>query len=115
MKHPVSLAGVMTALSVSLLSVAVAGAQDRSPSAQSPAPSRQQECSTEIDPTERSNAETRGQGGENLSDKLSRSGGVICPPRSADQEIVTPPPGGGRTPVIPPPGSPGGDPNVRPK
>jgi hypothetical protein len=117
MKHPVSFGGVMTALSVSLLAVAVAGAQDRPPPAQapSPAPSRQQDCTTEIDPTDRSNAETRGQGGGNLSDKLSRPDGVICPPRSADQEIVTPPPGGGRTPVIPPPGSPGGDPNVRPK
>jgi hypothetical protein len=125
MKHPVSFAGIMTAsfagimtaLSVSLLAVAVAGAQNRVPPAQGPstAPSGQQECSTDIDPTDRSNAETRGQGGGNLSDKLSRSGGVICPPRTADQEIVAPPPGGGRTPVIPPPGGPGGDPNVRPK
>jgi hypothetical protein len=117
MKHPMSFAGVMAALSVSLLAVAVAAAQDRPPPAQAPstAPSGQQECSTEIDPTDRSNGETRGQGGGNLSDKLSRSDGVICPPRSADREIVTPPPGGGMTPVIPPPGSPGGDPNLRPK
>jgi hypothetical protein len=117
MKHPVSSAGTMTALAVSLLAVAVAGAQDRVPPAQAPstAPSGQQECSTDIDPADRPNAETRGQGGGNLSDKLSRSGGVICPPPGADQEIVTPPPGSGRTPVIPPPGSPGGDPNVRPK
>jgi len=32
-----------------------------------------------------------------------------------DPGIHAPPPGGGKTPVIPPPGSPGGDPNVRPK
>ena len=117
MRNPLSLAGVMTALSVSILVIAVASAQDRPPSAQAPSntPSRQQECSTEIDPTDRSKAETQGQGSENLSDKLSRSDGVICPPRTLDREIVTPPPGGGRTPVIPPPGSPGGDPNVRPK
>ena len=115
MKHPISFTGIMTALSVSLLTVTVAGAQDRPAQAPSPAPSGQQQCSTEIDPTDRSNGETRGQSGGNLSDKLSRSDGVICPPRSADREIVTPPPGGGTTPVIPPPGSPGGDPNVRPK
>jgi hypothetical protein len=52
---------------------------------------------------------------QNLSDKLARSEGVICPPRDVDPDIATPPPGGGRTPIIPPPGSPGGDPTVRPK
>jgi hypothetical protein len=114
MKHPMSFAGFLTAISVSIVSSGVADAQDRPPpSAQ--VPSDRQECSTEIDPTDRSKAETQGQGSANLSDKLSRSDGVICPPRSVDREIVTPPPGGGMTPVIPPPGSPGGDPNVRPK
>jgi hypothetical protein len=113
-----SFAGFVTALSVPILVVATAAAQDRPPpSTQAPsaAPSGRQECSTEIDPADRSKAETQGQGSENLSDKLSRSDGVICPPRSLDREMVTPPPGGGMTPVIPPPGSPGGDPNVRPK
>jgi hypothetical protein len=52
---------------------------------------------------------------ENLSDKLERGEGVICPPRDVDPDIATPPPAVGRTPVIPPPGSPGGDPTVRPK
>jgi hypothetical protein len=51
---------------------------------------------------------------ENLSDRLARSDGVLCPP-AVDSEMTTPPPGGGKTPVIPPPGSPGGDPNVQPK
>jgi hypothetical protein len=51
----------------------------------------------------------------NLSEKLERSEGVICPPARVDPEIDVVPPAGGRTPVIPPPGSPGGDPNVRPK
>ena len=51
---------------------------------------------------------------ENLSDKLARSDGVLCPPR-VDPEMTAPPPGGGKTPIIPPPGSPGGDPNVQPK
>jgi hypothetical protein len=116
MRNPLSSTGVMTALSVSILAVVTASAQDR-PSTQAPSntPSRQQECTTDIDPTDRSKAGTQGQGGENLSEKLSRSDGVICPPQTLDREIVTPPPGGGKTPVIPPPGSPGGDPNVRPK
>ena len=54
-----------------------------------------------------------GQG--NLSDKLARSGGVICPPEHVDPEINQPTPPGGAMPVIPPPGSPGGDQSVQPK
>ena len=52
--------------------------------------------------------------GENLSDKLARTDGVLCPP-NVDPDIRQPAPGGGKTPVIPPPGSPGGDPSVQPK
>ena len=51
----------------------------------------------------------------NLSDKLARNDGVICPPPNVDTQMAAPPPGGGRTPVIPPPGSPGGDQSVKPK
>ena len=51
----------------------------------------------------------------NLSDKLARSGGVICPPEHVDPEIRQPTPPGGPMPVIPPPGSPGGDQSVQPK
>src|SRR4029079_3986592 len=52
----------------------------------------------------------------NLSDRLARSGGVICPPEHVDPEINQPtPPTGGSMPVIPPPGSPGGDQSVQPK
>ena len=54
------------------------------------------------------------RGGENLSDKLARNDGVICPP-NIDPEIRQPAPETGRMPVIPPPGSPGGDRSVRPK
>lgn len=53
--------------------------------------------------------------GQDLSDKLARTDGVICPPANVDQDIQAPTPGGGSMPVIPPPGSPGGDPSVRPK
>jgi hypothetical protein len=61
-------------------------------------------------------AEVEKPGGSNLSDKLARSGGVICPPQQVDPDIKAPTPrSGGAMPVIPPPGSPGGDPSVQPK
>jgi hypothetical protein len=50
-----------------------------------------------------------------LSDHLSQSKGVICPPAGIDPAISVQPTGGGRTPVIPPPGTPGGDPSIQPK
>ena len=58
---------------------------------------------------------TTGQAGEALGDKLARSDGVLCPPAGVDPEIRAPTPDAGNTPVIPPPGSPGGNPNLRPK
>ncbi len=66
------------------------------------------------------NGTTRGSPGENtgsgtLSDRLSESKGVICPPAGVDPGMAAPPPGGGRMPVIPPPGTPGGDPGLQPK
>jgi hypothetical protein len=58
----------------------------------------------------------RQDGKDDLSEKLARSGGVICPPDHVDPEIRQPtPPTGGSMPVIPPPGSPGGDQSVQPK
>jgi hypothetical protein len=60
--------------------------------------------------------ETQLQDGKgSLSDKLARSGGVICPPEHVDPEIRHPTPPGGTMPVIPPPGSPGGDQSIQPK
>lgn len=67
---------------------------------------------------------TIGQGGEvrtskpdnqDLSERLARSNGVICPPEQVDPAIKAPTPQGGSMPVIPPPGSPGGDTRVQPK
>jgi hypothetical protein len=82
----------------------------------------------QLDPSACAHSDTQstvGKGGEadaqrqdgkgNLSDKLARSGGVICPPEHVDSEIKQPTPPGGNMPVIPPPGSPGGDPTVQPK
>jgi len=55
-------------------------------------------------------------GDQNLSERLDRSGGVIHPPANVDSEMhVAPPATGDKMPVVPAPGSPGGDPNVKPK
>jgi hypothetical protein len=51
---------------------------------------------------------------QTLSDKLDRSGGVICPP-NVDPHIKAPTPNTGNMPVIPPPGTPGGNQSVQPK
>ena len=52
----------------------------------------------------------------NLSERLNQSGGVIKPPENVDPGMQkNPPEDSAKMPVIPPPGSPGGDPNVRPK
>lgn len=82
----------------------------------------------QLDPNACAHSDTQttvGKGGEanaqrqdgkgNLSDKLARSGGVICPPEHVDSEIKQPTPPGGNMPVIPPPGTPGGNQQVVPK
>jgi hypothetical protein len=58
---------------------------------------------------------TTGQRAEPLGDRLAKSDGVLCPPAGVDPEIRAPTPDAGNTPVFPPPGSPGGNPNLRPK
>ena len=51
-----------------------------------------------------------------LSSDLNRSGGVITPPAGIDPEMKQPPPQtGAKMPIIPPPGTPGGNPDVKPK
>lgn len=59
--------------------------------------------------------QSRGTSGESTSDKLARTGGVICPPPGLDPDIRAPAPGSGRMRVILPPGSVGGDPSAQPK
>ncbi len=83
------------------------------PPATTPAPSANAGCAPHdtISP----NGTTTGKTREPLGDKLAKSDGVLCPPAGVDPEMRAPTPEGGNTPVIPPPGSPGGDPNVRPK
>ncbi|WP_213775908.1 hypothetical protein [Bradyrhizobium sp. dw_78] len=58
---------------------------------------------------------TTGQSQEPLGDRLAKSDGVLCPPAGVDPAMRAPAPNEGNMPVIPPPGSPGGDPDIRPK
>jgi hypothetical protein len=55
------------------------------------------------------------QPGNDLSDKLAHSNGVLCPPSGVDPAMRVPPPQGGALRVVPPPGTPGGDQNTIPK
>jgi hypothetical protein len=60
----------------------------------------------------------QGEGsGSSMSERLSKSQGVIRPPQEVDPAIKQEPPptGPNSMPVIPPPGTPGGDPSVKPK
>jgi hypothetical protein len=65
--------------------------------------------------SERAPSGTVGQAPGSLTDRLSQSDGVLCPPAHLDQEMQKEAPDVGKTPVIPPPGQPGGDPSTRPK
>jgi hypothetical protein len=85
-----------------------AQSQDLAPPAR--APLEASECQRGALPTL---GETTGSAA--LSDQLSQSKGIICPPAGVDPGIAAPLTGGGRTPVIPPPGTPGGDPSIMPK
>jgi hypothetical protein len=58
-----------------------------------------------------------GSSGGSLSHQLNRSGGVIHPPANLDPGLTKPAPelGPHSMPVIPPPGTPGGNPDIKPK
>ncbi|MEA2757742.1 MAG: hypothetical protein QOH65_355 [Methylobacteriaceae bacterium] len=58
-----------------------------------------------------------GNSQQSLSEKLDKSGGVIKPAEDVDPKMTKPAPvpEPNSTPVIPPPGSPGGNPDVKPK
>jgi hypothetical protein len=102
---------LVSALSATLLlSAAAAFAQPTSvdPKGCAPGERLQQNGSGSADPKVPSTT------GENLSDKLARTDGVLCPP-NVDPDIKAPTPQGGNMPIIPPPGSPGGNQNVQPK
>jgi hypothetical protein len=88
---------------LALTFAAVGPACAQTPSAEQKTPSAEQKPRSEP-----------GDSSKTLSDKLAQGGGVICPP-NVDPGIKVPAPETGKMPVIPPPGSPGGDPNVKPK
>ena len=90
-------------------STAVAQVQSEHPPTS--APSTRNDCSA-ASGAPRSDETT---GSKSLSERLSESKGVICPPAGIDPGLTVPPISGGRTPVIPPPGTPGGDPGIQPK
>ena len=113
-KHALFLSSVLMA------SVEAAGAQAPPLPATAPAPTASVNNCAPIHPvpprgTIAPDGATTGQRGEPLGGRLAKSGGVLCPPEGVDPEIRAPTPDAGNTPVIPPPGSPGGNPDVRPK
>jgi hypothetical protein len=101
------------AIAVALLfaALAAASAQEQPPAAADP---RACAPGERLLPGERSPQAPPGTTGQTLSERLGRTDGVLCPP-NVDPDMTVPAPDTGKTPVIPPPGSPGGDPNVRPK
>ena len=101
--------GVATA---AILSVAIARAQTNQV-LPPPVPPGGTACPPDLTPNRPSPNETTGSAP--LSEQLSQSKGVICPPTGVDPGLVTTPPAGGRMPVIPPPGTPVGDPGIQPK
>ena len=122
-KHIVN-GGVTVCLVAMLLAAnAAAPAQPQLPPAQQPPPAQHQPSTVVEDPKACAPSERVPPGrapgapsttGENLSDRLARTDGVICPP-NVDPKINAPTPETGKMPVIPPPGSPGGNPNIQPK
>jgi hypothetical protein len=119
MKHALFLSGAL--LAAPGAAIAQAPPAPATPPAQTahPVPARANDCAPmqPLPPrgTVSPEGTTTGQRAEPLGDKLAKSDGVLCPPAGVDPEIHAPTPDAGNTPVIPPPGSPGGDPNIRPK
>jgi hypothetical protein len=80
------------------------------------APSSSADCAARAPRGEVSpDGSTVGRSGKPLGDRLAESEGVLCPPTGVDPEIRARTPDTADKPAIPPPGSPGGNPNVRPK
>jgi hypothetical protein len=97
------------------VAAAILAAISTSPAcAQGPTPpSTQRDCPPDVAPLPRSGETTERAP---LSEQLSESNGVICPPKGVDPGIIEKPqPGNAPMPVIPPPGTPGGRPDAQPK
>jgi hypothetical protein len=112
MRNRTLAAALAVVVSATIAQAQIAQAQERpAPPAASPAP--RNDCPAGPDNPRTPGNETTGS--RPLSDRLSQSKGVICPPAGIDPGIAVPPVSGGRMPVIPPPGTPGGDPSIEPK
>jgi hypothetical protein len=97
------------AVAAAILAASSAYGQSQTPTA----PSTQRDCPPDVAPPPRS-GETTARAP--LSERLSESKGVICPPKGVDPGIIEkPPPGNAPMPIIPPPGTPGGRPDAQPK
>ena len=101
-------AAIVTVATGSMATAQVQGEQPKPPVTSPPA---HDDCSA--GPNAPRPDETTGS--KSLSERLSESKGVICPPAGVDSGVAVPPITGGRMPVIPPPGTPGGDPHIQPK
>jgi hypothetical protein len=101
-----------TIIALAFGGVPFASAQSERPAPPLLSPSPDQDC---LSGAAALSAPGETTGSANLSDQLSRSKGVICPPAGVDPGISAPAVGGGVMPVVPPPGTPGGDPSVIPK
>lgn len=104
-------ASVMSVAAVTATILLSSGAEAQAPSApllSSPGPKA---CPPDVaNPPLTSNPTTHP-----LSEQLSESKGVICPPAGIDPGLAEKPPPTRDNPVIPPPGAPGGNPTVIPK
>jgi hypothetical protein len=109
------LAGLLIAASGSAIAQAPPAPATPPQQTAPPSPQRAAGCAPSDRLTTTPDGTTTGQSREPLGDKLAKTEGVLCPPSGVDPDMHAPAPDTGNTPVIPPPGSPGGDPNVRPK
>jgi hypothetical protein len=103
---------MMRMLALALSGVLLAGA------AGAQGPEKREAPSTNPPPTAQPGPTQDGEGsGSSMSDRLSKSEGVIRPNQEVDPAMKqeTPPTGPNSMPVIPPPGTPGGNQSVKPK
>lgn len=102
---------LVLAFSGVLLAGAAVGQTAESPREPPSSPPRSPPTSLPLPPDQ-------GEGsGSSLSERLSKSQGVIRPPQDVDPAMKADPPptGPNSMPVVPPPGAPGGDPKVEPR
>ena len=109
---------IVTAALLPELAAAQAPPATKPNTAPTVSPSQSGECANPVPPatTGQADAKVPKPDGDNLSQKLAQSNGVLCPPQDVDPAMRAPTPPAGRMPVIKPPGTPGSpDQSVKPK